>query len=93
MLIIVRIAGIALVVAGLFLYLLIAVINPMTLKKDTAHCVYGYGTGSCGSEYGGLLPEIFVSYGLVFDILSILVAAFGAVILWMTRLERKPMEH
>lgn len=80
--------GIALIFAGLSLFVLFAVINPMTLKTDTASCpaFEGFGGGSCGKLYGGILPDFFWENWLIFAILSILVAVFGGFIVAMPKL-------
>lgn len=92
-------AGVSLIIVGLFLFLLFAVINPMTLKVDTSHCpnFLNYG-GACARLYGEILPDFFRENWLVFAILSILVAVFGAVIIAMSKINtmkrrRKAMEQ
>jgi hypothetical protein len=89
-----RISAILLLVIGISLFLLIGVVNSVTLKTDYAHCIDGgFGSGLCNAQYEGLLPEIFVTNSLIFSILSLLLAAFGAVILAMIRIGNKPIKH
>jgi hypothetical protein len=82
-------AGTALIAIGIFLFLLFAIINPMTLKRDTSSCTpqSGYGTATCGMLYGGILLMFFYQNSLVFEILSLLVAAFGIAIVAIDKIK------
>jgi len=75
--------GTSVIVLGIFLCLLFALINPMTLKRDTSSCLPfpNYGGAMCGMLYGGILPMFFSDNILVFEILSLLVVAFGATLI------------
>jgi hypothetical protein len=82
-------AGTALIAIGIFLFLLFAIINPMTLKRDTSSCTpfSPYGSAGCGMLYGGILPMFFYQNSLVFEILSLLVATFGIAIVAIDKLK------
>lgn len=77
-------AGIVMLICGLSLFLLFAVINPMTLKIDDALC-FAFGSGNCGALYGGILSD-FRGNSTVFSILSALLASFGMTILAINNL-------
>lgn len=81
--------GVSLIAIGISLFLLFAVINPLTLKRDTSSCTPGYGPCKYGMMYGGILPMFFYDNSLVFEILSLLVAAFGSVIVAIDKLKSR----
>ena len=81
--------GTALIAIGVFLFLLFAVINPMTLKRDTSSCTpqSGFGAATCGMLYDGMLPMFFYGNSRVFEILSLLVVAFGIAIIAIDKIK------
>lgn len=84
-------AGISVIAVGTCLFLIFAVINPSTLKVDMSSCspFGGFGGGTCGMLYGGILPMFFYENMPTFAILSLLLVAFGASLIVISKLKSK----